>query len=147
MKTLYELQEKVASGHTVAPIADLLGVDIVAVEVGKVTVAIDIKPEHYNPMGTLHGGVICDIADMAMGLTLFSVLEEGELFTTIELKLNFLKPIWSGRLTAEGRIIKKGKKIALLESTVVDEVGSIVAHSTSSLMIIVGDEEGRRTKI
>jgi uncharacterized protein (TIGR00369 family) len=60
-------------------------------------------------MGTLHGGIICDIADAAMGMAYASLLRADESFTTVELKINFLRPFWSGRLVAKGKVIKKGR--------------------------------------
>jgi uncharacterized protein (TIGR00369 family) len=56
---------------------------------------LDAGPQHANPMGTLHGGILCDLADAAMGIAYASTLEEGESFTTLELKINFFKPIWT----------------------------------------------------
>lgn len=64
---------------------------------------------HANPMGTLHGGVLCDIADAAMGMAYASTLPDHESFTTLELKINFLKPFWEGKLPARGHIVKRGR--------------------------------------
>lgn len=61
-------------------------------------IAFEASGRHANPMGTLHGGVLCDIADAAMGMAYASTLEEGETFGTLELKINFLKPVWNARL-------------------------------------------------
>jgi uncharacterized protein (TIGR00369 family) len=83
---------------------------------------------HANPMCTLHGGVLCDIADAAMGMALAATLDEGESFTTLELKINFLKPVWKARLKATGRVVKRGRTIGLVECDVTDEEGSQVAR-------------------
>ena len=91
----------------VAPIAQLPGIDIVELEIGKVVLEMEASEKLHNPIGTLHGEVLCDLADLAMGYAFFSTLEDNELFTTVEIKLNFLKPIWEGRLRAESKIIKK----------------------------------------
>jgi uncharacterized protein (TIGR00369 family) len=90
-------------------------------------------------MGTLHGGILCDLSDAAMGVAFASTLAENETMTTIELKINFLKPVWNTKLRAVAKIIKKGSTIGLLECHVYDEKNSLVAHSTSTCMILRGD--------
>jgi uncharacterized protein (TIGR00369 family) len=90
-------------------------------------------------MGTLHGGVLCDLADLAMGVAFYSTLEPGESFTSLELKINFLKPIWTARLTAHAQVKKSGRTTALLECEVRDDKGSLVAFATSTCMIPRGD--------
>jgi uncharacterized protein (TIGR00369 family) len=90
-------------------------------------------------MGTLHGGVLCDVADLAMGVALYGTLEGEESFTTLEIKMNFLKPVWTGRLTARARVKKGGRATALLECEVHDDKGSLVAFATSTCMILRGD--------
>lgn len=91
-------------------------------------------------MGTLHGGVLCDIADAAMGMAYSSYLDEGESFTTLELKINFLKPIWKARLRAVGRVVKPGRTVGLVECDVMDEQGSLVTRATSTYMTPRGDQ-------
>src|SRR3974390_768502 len=81
-----------------APIAELIPFQLTAISEERATIETEVGPQHANPLGTLHGGILCDIADAAMGLAYASMLLEGESFTTIELKINFLKPIWTGRL-------------------------------------------------
>ena len=87
-------------------------------------------------MGTLHGGVLCDIADLAMGVAYSANLEEGESFTTLELKINFLKPVWKARLRATGRVVKQGRTVGLVECDIVDEQDNLVAHATSTCMTL-----------
>ena len=89
-------------------------------------------------MGTLHGGVLCDIADAAMGIAYAANLAEGETFTTLELKINFLKPIWNSKLTADGRVLKQGRTTGLVECRITDEQGSLVAQATSTCMTLRG---------
>ena len=96
-------------------------------------------PQHANPMGTVHGGVLCDLADAAMGLAHASTLGEGETFTRLELKINFLKPVWSGRLTATGRVVKHGRTIGLVECDVRDDDGHLVARASSTCMTLRGE--------
>ncbi|HYT32736.1 MAG TPA: PaaI family thioesterase, partial [Thermoanaerobaculia bacterium] len=109
------------------PVAQLIGFQLVEVEPGRAVFEMEAGPRHANPMGTLHGGILCDIADAAMGIAYASTLEEGESFTTLELKINFLKPVWNARLRAEGHLVKRGKTVGLVECDVRDETGSLVA--------------------
>src|SRR5437773_1894233 len=106
------------------PIATLVGFRITAIEPGVATVVLDADARHANPMGTLHGGVLCDIADAAMGMAYASTLGDGESFTTIELKINFFKPVWSARLTAVARVVRAGRSIGYVECDVTREDGS-----------------------
>ena len=109
-----------------------------------VTFELEAGPQHASPLGTLHGGIICDVADAALGCAHASLLAEGETFTTLELKINFMKPVWSGRLTAVGQVIKSGRTIGLTECRVTDESGSLVAYATSTCMTLRGDSaQGR----
>ena len=95
-------------------------------------------------MGTLHGGILCDIADAAMGIAYSANLEEGESFTTLELKINFLKPIWKARLLATGRVVKPGRTVGLVECEITDEKGNLVARATSTCMTLRGEQaQGR----
>jgi uncharacterized protein (TIGR00369 family) len=126
------------------PVADLIGFRVVEVEKDRAVFALDAGPQHANPMGTLHGGILCDLADAAMGIAYASTLEEGETFTTLELKINFFKPIWTARLTATARIVKRGRTVGMTECDVVDEKGSLVARASSTCMTLSGKmAEGR----
>jgi uncharacterized protein (TIGR00369 family) len=90
-------------------------------------------------MGTLHGGILCDIADGAMGMAFFSTLEEGETFATLELKINYLRPFWTGTLLAHGSVISRGKTVGLTECRIVDDQQRLIAHATSTCMALRGD--------
>src|SRR5258708_35073614 len=90
------------------PVATLIGFTLTEVEPGRAVVALEADRRHANPMGTVHGGILCDIADAAMGIAYAATLDEGETFTTLELKINFLKPVRTGRLVATGRIVRGG---------------------------------------
>jgi uncharacterized protein (TIGR00369 family) len=126
------------------PIATLIGFHIVAVEPGQAVMTMEAGPQHANPMGTLHGGILCDLADATMGMAYASSLDEGETFTTLELKINFLKPVWTGRLTATGRLVKGGQTVGLVECDVVDAKDRLVARASSTCMTLRGAQaEGR----
>ena len=121
------------------PVAKLIGFAMTAIEPGRAVFEMDVGPQHASPLGTLHGGVICDLVDGAMGCAHASQLEDGETFTTLELKINYLKPVWNGHLVAEGKVIKAGRTIGLVEGRVTDESGSLVAYATSTCMTLRGD--------
>jgi uncharacterized protein (TIGR00369 family) len=122
------------------PIAKLIGFAMTQIEPGRAVFELDVGPQHASPLGTVHGGVICDLVDAAMGCAHASQLEDGESFTTLELKINFLKPVWKGHLVAEGKVIKAGRTIGLVEGRVTDESGSLVAYATSTCMTLRGDQ-------
>ncbi|MED3383362.1 PaaI family thioesterase [Bacillus subtilis] len=143
-----EALRKVAKGEIPgSPAAQVLGFNVTDVDKGWVVIEIDANEKLHNPMGTLHGGILCDIADAAMGYAFSTTLAEDELFTTVEIKLNFLKPIFKSRLRAEGKLIKKGASIGLLECHVYDEKQSLVAFSTSTCMVLKGNPSQKRSQI
>jgi uncharacterized protein (TIGR00369 family) len=126
------------------PVAELLGIELVGTEGGECTMKLEAGQKHSNPMGTLHGGVIGDLADAAMGMAFLSTLEEGESFTTLELKMNYLRPFWTGLLLAHGSVLSRGKTIGLTECRVVDDRERLIAHATSTCMALRGGAaEGR----
>jgi uncharacterized protein (TIGR00369 family) len=126
------------------PVARLVGMRITHVEPGRTVFEMEAGPQHANPMGTLHGGILCDLVDGAMGTAYASLLDDGESFTTLELKINFLKPVRTGRLEAVGTVVKAGRTVGLSECRVTDEGGSLVAHATSTCMTLRGEQaEGR----
>jgi uncharacterized protein (TIGR00369 family) len=126
------------------PIATLIGFSIASIEPGRAVMEMQAGPQHANPMGTLHGGVLCDLADAAMGMTYASSLDEGETFTTLELKINFLKPVWTGRLTATGRLVKGGQTVGLVECDVHDDKDQLVARASSTCMTLRGAQAAGR---
>jgi uncharacterized protein (TIGR00369 family) len=141
---LSRFQEQLAGRISPPPIARLIGFQLTAVAPGAATVSFEAGPQHANPMGTLHGGVLCDIADAAMGIAYAANLAEGESFTTLELKISFLKPVWTATLTAEGKVLKQGRTTGLVECRITDEQGKLVAHATSTCMTLRGSSaEGR----
>jgi uncharacterized protein (TIGR00369 family) len=145
MTTAIERIRKFQSGELPSgPISELLGLEIAAVEHGRLVLEMESGPEFANPMGTLHGGIITALADSAMGLAYASTLGEAESFTTLELKINFLKPVWSGRLTAEARLKKGGSTVGLVECDVRDAGGSLVAYAVSTCMTLRGEKAAGR---
>jgi uncharacterized protein (TIGR00369 family) len=141
MSKILELCEAIAKGEVPQPpVAKLIGFDLVSVKPGEAVVEFEATQVHRNPMNTLHGGILCDIADAAMGIAYASNLEEGESFTTLELKINFLKPIWNAKLFATGRVVRQGRTVGLVECDVTDEKGSLVARATSTCLTLRGEQ-------
>jgi uncharacterized protein (TIGR00369 family) len=95
---------------------------------------MEADERHHNPLGTLHGGVYCDLADAAMGYAYAATLGEGETFTTVELKINFFRPVRKGRLIAEARVIKAGGTLGYVECDVKDQDGKLLARAGSTCM-------------
>src|SRR5919107_2456186 len=141
MTKMLDFSEAVVRGDAPPPpVARLIGFDLVSVKPGEAVVGFQSTEAHANPMGTLHGGVLCDIADAAMGIAYSSNLDEGESFTTLELKINFLKPVWKARLLATGRVVKQGRTVGLVECDITDEEGGLVARATSTCMTLRGEQ-------
>lgn len=141
MPKMLEMIERVLSGELPPPpVARLIGFRLTSIRPGEAVVELETSERHANPMGTLHGGILCDIADAAMGLAYAATLEEGESFTTLELKINFLKPIWNAKLRAVARIVKHGRTVGLVECDITDEEESLVARSTSTCMTLRGEQ-------
>jgi len=121
------------------PFAALVGIEFVDAEAGRAVFALDAGPRHHNPMGTVHGGILCDLADAALGIAWATLLAADETFTTLELKINFLRPVFDSRLTAVGTVVKRGRHIGMTECEVTDADGHLVAKASSTLMTLRGD--------
>ena len=115
-----------------APAGRLIGFALCEIEPGRALFTMNVDERHHNPMGTLHGGIYCDIADAAMGMAYGATLAEGESFTTIELKINFLRAVRKGTITAEGKVVKAGSTLGFVECEVKDHEGKLVAKATST---------------
>ena len=116
------------------PIGQLLGFALKSIEPGHAVFEMEVTGRHHNPMGTLHGGVYCDLADAAMGYAYAATLSKGETFTTVELKINFLRAVRAGTLTAEARVVKAGSTLGYLECDVKDQTGRLIARAASTCM-------------
>ena len=126
------------------PVARLIGFEAKEVADGRAIVTLAAGPQHANPMGTLHGGILCDIADAAMGMAFASTLASGESFTTVELKINFFRPVWEASLKAEGKVVRRGRSVGYVECEITDERGQLVAKAASTCLALRGeDAKGR----
>ncbi len=117
------------------PVAKLLGMRLATAGPGLATFVLDVDERHHNPMGSVHGGVLADLSDAAMGYAVISTLAADETFTTLEMKLNFLRPAFKGRLRCHGRVESRGKTIAYAVADVVNEEGKLVAKAVSTNLV------------
>lgn len=123
-----------------APVATLLGFTLTTTNSGQAVIEFEATERHASPMGTLHGGILAAIADAAMGVAYMSTLGDGESFTTLEMKINFLRPVWKARLRAVGRVVRAGRTVGLVECDVTDEEGRLVARASSTCMMLRGEQ-------
>jgi uncharacterized protein (TIGR00369 family) len=128
-----------------APIAELLGFAPVEAEEGRVLFAAVPEPRHYNPIGRVHGGLAATLLDSAMGCAVHSTLPAGVGYTTLELKVNFTRPITSetGRILCEGTVVHRGGRVATAEGRVFAEAdGKLLAHGTTTCLILSPNGHG-----
>ena len=121
---------------------ETLGARITESEPGRVVLELEAGPEHRHGGGVVQGGVITQIADAAMGMSLATRQEDGVWNTTIELKINFLRPVVSGRIRAVGRVVEMRQRLLFGEADVLDEQGRLVARA-SSTCLAVPEGQGR----
>jgi uncharacterized protein (TIGR00369 family) len=131
------LQAMVAGELPPPPIAGLMEFDLSEAEVGRVVFTCRPDESAYNPIGAIHGGLVCTLLDSAAGCALHSTLPQGKGYTSIEIKVNYLKAVRlnSGLLTATGTVVKSGARVGFTEAVVTDESGATVATATSTLLI------------
>jgi uncharacterized protein (TIGR00369 family) len=133
-----ELLRAISAGELPRPpIMHLLGTGQLEAEEGRVVVTLEPAEYHYNPLGTVHGGVLATLLDTATGCAVHSTLPAGMGYTTLDLNAKFLRPasIASGLLTCEGTVISKGRRTALAQAQITDARGGLVAHATSTCML------------
>lgn len=120
------------------PIADLMGFRGVEAEPGRAVFELEPGPQHYNPIGSVHGGVAMTLLDSAMGVAVHSLLEPGVRYTTLEVKTNFVRAITSdtGVIRCEGTVLHKGSRIATAEGRITDSSGRLLAHATTTCLIM-----------
>jgi uncharacterized protein (TIGR00369 family) len=137
VNALIDLRERIVRGDSAGPpVAQLIGFTMTDAEPRRAVIELEAGERHHNPMGTVHGGIITDIADAAMGVAYATTLAEGESFTTVELKVNFLRQVREGKLRAEGRVVNRGRTLGLVECDVTDEDGRLVARASSTCMTL-----------
>lgn len=117
------------------PFADLLGFAVSSRGEGRCRVELDITPEHFNPHGIVHGGVLYSVADTGMGGALTSLLGADEICTTVEIKIVYFRPATAGRLVCDTEVVNRGRRTAALESTVSAQ-DRVLARAYGTFMIL-----------
>jgi uncharacterized protein (TIGR00369 family) len=136
-----EFLEAIRDGNLApAPIQRLLGFDLAEVEEGRVVFTALPGEQHYNPIGVVHAGLAATLVDSAMGAAVHSTLGAAEGYTTLETKFNLVKAVTAdtGEIAATGRVLHRGRQVATAESDVRDSNGRLLAHGTSTCLIIGG---------
>ena len=120
------------------PISLLMGFRGVEAEPGRALFEMEPGPEHYNPIGSVHGGVALTLLDSAMGCAVHTLLDAGVGYTTVEVKTNFVRPITlePGLIRCEGIVLPKGSRVATAEGKLTDSNGKLLAHGTTTCLIL-----------
>jgi uncharacterized protein (TIGR00369 family) len=128
--TSHPLVEKALASRPA--IAELIGFNVEEISGGRAVGWLQAGPRHANPMGTMHGGVLCNLADAAMGMAFASTLAPSESFTTMSLSINFFRPVWQARLRAEAHVVSRGKRVGYVECEVADQDGKWKSFSAAT---------------
>ncbi len=119
------------------PIVNLMNMRPVEVETGRVVFSCEPNESHYNPIGTVHGGLVCTLLDSVAGCAAQTTLPKGQAYTSLEIKVSYLRPVTAdtGTLTAVGVVTKPGRRAAFVDATVTDAHGRLVATASSTLLV------------
>jgi len=115
--------------------SDFMGIQALEIGEGHVQLEMTAGPSHWSPAERLHGGILFSLLDTALGRAVVSSLEEGRGSTTIESKINFFRPVMEGRLTADARVLNRGRRTAYAEGEIRDDEGRLVARATGTFML------------
>ena len=131
------LRAMVAGELPPPPIAGLMQFELAEAEPGRVVFTCQPDESAYNPIGAIHGGLVCTLLDSVVGCALHSTLPQGKGYTSIEIKVNYLKAVRvsSGLLTATGTVVKSGARVGFTEGVVTDAKGAVVATASSTLLV------------
>ena len=140
-ETAHPLIKKVLASKP--PVAELIGFSIEEIGDGRAVGSLQSGPQHANPMGTLHGGVLCDVADAAMGMAFASTFPRMNP-SPVALGINFFRPVWQARLRAEARVVNRGKNVGYVECEVTDQDGRQVAKANSTCFVLRGEHAKER---
>ena len=124
------------------PIAETMGFELAELEPGRAVLAMTVDERHHNPMGTVHGGTLSDLADAAMGLAHATQLDAEASQTTVELKINFLRPLRVARIRAVGTVKRAGRTIGLTQCDILDERERLIAHAVAT-QLVLRDEQAK----
>ncbi|GAA3780496.1 hypothetical protein GCM10022225_81020 [Plantactinospora mayteni] len=137
------LRAMIAGELAAPPVTELVGMGRMTADEGRVSVEMTAREFHYNPLGTVHGGVLSILLDTAAGCAVHTTLPAGMGYTTLDLNVKFLRPVTvqSGMLRCEGTVIQRGRRTALAEARLTDGSGRLVAHATSSCLLFDTTEQ------
>lgn len=121
------------------PVSRLVGMSVESVEDGSAICSMIASEKHWNPFNTVHGGILCDLSDLAMGVAFMTTLQPGEGLATIELKINYLRPARTGKLTAHAIVAHRGRSTGFVECTITDEAGKLIAKSSSTCVVVMDE--------
>ncbi len=119
------------------PFTQLIGIDLFDEGEGSFRMSLSPDESHYNPMGCVHGGILATLLDSVMSGAVHTVLPAGRAYLTIEMTVNFLRPVFelSGEIMAEGKIVSAGHQIATAEGRIVDSLGELCATGTATCLV------------
>jgi len=141
MNKLMELADAWHKGEIqLAPVTELLRIKPVEIGTGQALLEMAAGPEHHNAMGTVHGGIFCDLADVAIGVAFASVLKSGETFTSVDLHMNYFRAVHKSQLFAAAKIIRRGRSTGYGECEITDVEGKLVAKAISTCLIFKSEE-------
>ncbi|HYK21942.1 MAG TPA: PaaI family thioesterase, partial [Pyrinomonadaceae bacterium] len=142
-----ELLQKVVAGELPRPpIADLMNFDLVEVSDGFAVFTVEPAEYHYNPIGVVHGGLAATLLDSAMGCAVHTTLPRGVVYTTLEVKVNFVRALTmqTGLVRCEAKVIHTGARTATAEARLIDTSGKLYAHGTTTCLVIREPQKGTK---
>lgn len=134
--SLQNLLDRWEKGESVPPVASLIGLRLLRYGEGTGVVEVDLSERHHNPMGTVHGGILCDLADAAMGVAVATTLDGLETFTTLGLQISFFRQVQQGRLTATAKVLRRGRTTAYCECRIIDVEDNLIAKANSTCLLL-----------
>ena len=141
-RLLDHYREAVQTKRSPFPYGDTIGFLLTEVEPGRAVIELNCTRRHWNTMGTVHGGVHCSVADTAMGIAHGSLAATGEIATTVDLQIHFLRPMREGLMRAEAKVVKRGRTLSFVECDVRDGAGNLIARASSQCMTLRPEELG-----
>ena len=135
------LRKVVAGEGPLAPIMETMNFKLVEVDEGRAVFAMTPAEYHYNPIGVVHGGVAATLLDSAMGCAVNASLPAGTAYTTLEIKVNYLRPLTktTGLIRAEGNVVHLGRRMAVAEGRVTDASGKVYATASTTCLVMAPD--------